>query len=493
MKPSALFSSPATDPVPSPQTTFKQDKAAILVTQELEKAIAECKKKVASIAKSCRAKNRRFRDPEFDLERDKDRCLHGLSGSQYSPSDVRRVNEIFDDPQFYIDGVSSSDLVQGGIGDCWFISALATASCAPGLVEKFCVARDEQVGVYGFIFFRDAAWVTVIIDDLLYSSIPKYEELSFTEKSLYHNNKDIYNKTARRGGKSLLFARSGTENETWVPLIEKAYAKLHGDYYALSGGFSHEAIEDMTGGIAGLIRTQDILDIDQFWNEELLNANQGRLFGCSFENMQTDRLEFPFPQIVKGLFGSHDYSVLRAVEFKGKRFVVVRNPWGESEWTGPWSDGSKEWTKETLEALSVLGHEFGDDGQFVMEYRDFLASWGHVHRTLLFDSSWVMSSHWLRVPVRPFPSNLEYGDVSFTINIPKVTRTVIVLSRLDDRYFRDLAGSSDWSFNFILYKKGDPEEIMESQKLYFGLRSVNIELELDAGDYVVHVGTASMM
>lgn len=70
---------------------------------------------------------------------------------------------------------------------------------------------------------------------------------------------------------------------------------------------------------------------------------------------------------MKGLIGGHDYSVLRAVEHKGKRFLVIRNPWGKSEWTGPWSDGSKEWTKESMEVLSVLGHEFGDDGQFVME------------------------------------------------------------------------------------------------------------------------------
>jgi hypothetical protein len=46
---------------------------------------------------------------------------------------------------------------------------------------------------------------------------------------------------------------------------------------------------------------------------------------------------------------------------------VVRNPWGKTEWTGPWSDGSKEWTKESLEILDDLGHVFGDDGQFVME------------------------------------------------------------------------------------------------------------------------------
>jgi hypothetical protein len=59
--------------------------------------------------------------------------------------------------------------------------------------------------------------------------------------------------------------------------------------------------------------------------------------------------------------------VLRAVEYNGQRFVVVRNPWGASEWTGRWSDGSKEWTAEWMGALTALGHEFGDDGEFVME------------------------------------------------------------------------------------------------------------------------------
>lgn len=80
-----------------------------------------------------------------------------------------------------------------------------------------------------------------------------------------------------------------------------------------------------------------------------------------------------------------------------------------------------------------------------------------------------------------------------TISIPKPSLAVIVLSRLDDRYFQDLSGSSLWSFNFILYKKGDPEEIAESSKSYFGTRSVNIEMELDAGDYVVHVRATNQL
>jgi hypothetical protein len=62
---------------------------------------------------------------------------------------------------------------------------------------------------------------------------------------------------------------------------------------------------------------------------------------------------------------------VKAAEIKGKRFVVLRDPWGEPGWQGAWSDGSKEWTKEWLEILPELGHSFGSRGQFVMECECF--------------------------------------------------------------------------------------------------------------------------
>jgi hypothetical protein len=82
--------------------------------------------------------------------------------------------------------------------------------------------------------------------------------------------------------------------------------------------------------------------------------------------------------------GGHAYSVLRAVEHKGKRFVVIRNPWGDSEWNGPWSDGSAEWTPEWLSALPALGHVFGNDGQFIMECK--LSVMSHI-------SGWPVDGH----------------------------------------------------------------------------------------------------
>jgi len=43
---------------------------------------------------------------------------------------------------------------------------------------------------------------------------------------------------------------------------------------------------------------------------------------------------------VDGLVGNLSHSIVKADKIKGKRFVVLRAPWGEAGWEGPWSDGS---------------------------------------------------------------------------------------------------------------------------------------------------------
>lgn len=39
----------------------------------------------------------------------------------------------------------------------------------------------------------------------------------------------------------------------------------------------------------------------------------------------------------KGIQEMHAYSVMRAVEIDGQRLLLLKNPWGQGEWKGPWS------------------------------------------------------------------------------------------------------------------------------------------------------------
>uniref|UniRef100_A0A8H7XM98 Calpain catalytic domain-containing protein n=1 Tax=Psilocybe cubensis TaxID=181762 RepID=A0A8H7XM98_PSICU len=466
--------------------SYAQQQLGVSITEGMKQAYEECKASVLRIAAQCRAKNRKFRDVDFDLENDRHLCLHNLGDNNiFQVADVRRVPELFTNPVFYTGTSKSAEIIQGAVEDCYLVSALSSMTSVRRLIDNLCVARDEEVGIYGFLFYRDCYWVPVIVDDLLFTRVPKYEQLSHSEKELYHFEKENYNKTARQGSDSLYFSRPATDGETWVPLVEKAYAKVHGDYASVMYGRTSDAIEDMTGGVSNLILTKDILNHDKFWHDELVKANEDRLFGCWFKTLDGFRSGVRNAS-VDGLVGNLSHSVVKAVEIRGKRFVVLRDPWGTAGWDGPWSDGSKEWTKEWLEILPELGHSFGGKGQFVMEYKDFLNIWQEVQRTLIFDDSWVMSSQWLHVSL-PFPNMkaFSYGDINFSFSLPAASPVIIVLSKYNTRYFKDISGPCLWNLDFLLAKEGETEPIAQSSYSFFASRSVSVEMDLQAGNYII--------
>lgn len=337
-----------------------------------EEAAVVCKAKVAKIVKECRRINQKYRDPHFDLELDlkwgmRDtleslsndaRTVNGRDdrsrrrdgrvggggrgggidspGSRFRPRSIKRVVDIFDEPKFYIDGPTANDVRQGRDGDCWLLAALCTLSNKPSLIERVCVARDEQVGVYGFVFHRDGEWISEIIDDKLFLTKPDFDE-SFLERMLWEdrervNSEEQYRRAYQSGSGALYFAQCEHADETWLPLLEKAYAKAHGDYAAIEGGFTGEGIEDLTGGVTSELYTTDILDKEYFWKEELLKVNDEFLFGCNTDVWGAGR-----GGDRNGIVELHAYSVMRAVEIDGERLVLLKNPWGKFEWKGAWS------------------------------------------------------------------------------------------------------------------------------------------------------------
>lgn len=86
-----------------------------------------------------------------------------------------------------------------------------------------------------------------------------------------------------------------------------------------------------------------------------------------------------------------------------------------------------------------------------------------------------------------------WGDVSFTISVPENTPAVIVLQQADRRYFEEISGYLVFAFDFVLFKKGSKEEIASSVRTQGWARGQSVEVNLEAGEYVVHVRLDSMM
>ncbi|KAG9018188.1 hypothetical protein FRB90_011937 [Tulasnella sp. 427] len=467
--------------------------AGILVTDDYKEAVKHCRERVKRLAKECKAGNRKFRDLEFDLIEDRDRCLYQLGhGERFSDvADVRRVTEMAPNRQFFVDGVSASDICQGALGDCWFLSALAVAATTRDVIQKICVAKDQDVGIYGFIFWRDSGWAEVIIDDLLCTKIPPWNELGQIDRGMFKNDKKVYKERARQGlFENLYFAKCKTDNETWVPLIEKAYAKLHGDYESLDRGLTSQGVEDLTGS--------DILDTEKFWKEELMKVGKDRLFACFTPGTAPGAMEDTKSQDGEdneGLMHGHAYSIIKAITFPGengseRKFLRIRNPWGRKEWSGRWSDGSKEWSKEychdcTYELRKKLGdspekpYEFGDDGEFIQEFavniEEEVAEKPRSKSTLREGPESALEAD---------PAQAQSPN-SRSPKRPKKKETVIVLAQRDTRAFRRLSGPYQWSMDFSLYREGGEVPIARSVHSDLWDRSVKLEVKLRPGKYVV--------
>ncbi|KAI1376753.1 cysteine proteinase [Hypoxylon crocopeplum] len=491
------------DPVPLPSTPERPNE---LLSSGYERAREECSRKVKKIIAECKRVNTRYRDPGFDLDWDlkwrKGHCLNflgsrnfDLSSSRYStntsvPKAVKRVHEIFDKPTFMKD-ISPGDPKQGSLGDCWLIASLSALANVEDGIKRICVEYDTRIGIYGFVFYRDGEWIYSIVDDKLYLTSPCWDSPSMQREMLQQIDREepdkVYRKTYQTGSKALFFGQCKDQHETWVPLLEKAYAKAHGDYGSTAGGWTGEGLEDLSGGVTTELLASDILDVDAFWEDELCKVNQEFLFGCS-----TGMLDGGYGDR-NGIREAHAYVVMDARTLKtGQRLVKLRNPWGKTRkgvWEGPWSDGSKEWNNDVKEEL---GHQFGNDSVFWITYEDMLEKYQHFDRTRLFrDPDWRCCQRWIGVEV---PWKAQWNE-KFHIKLTKESPLVLVLQQLDDRYYKGLHGQYTFRMHFRVHEQGRPDSedyIVRSHGNYLMSRSVSIEIPcMEPGNYSVFISVVA--
>ncbi|KAF4736506.1 hypothetical protein FOZ62_024721, partial [Perkinsus olseni] len=280
---------------------------------------------------------------------------------QARPTQWLRPVDIRDDVTMEIGGTpwevirgepSPDDIRQGALGNCWFVGALSLLAQKPKLVESILSSSREYnpVGAYVVRLCRDGVWHNVIVDDTF--PCTRLGTLAYT-------------KAARR--------------QLWVPLIEKAAAKLFGCYEALNSGTISEAMSLFTGypttreilfrSPEWLARKNEELkasgadmtaeeewqsELEVLWARLLTSHEAGYLLGLAcaptFKHTRADLKD-------KGLQAPHAYSVMDVREVGENRLLLLRNPWGAQSprsWIGAWSRDSDKWTDELKRELGVV-------------------------------------------------------------------------------------------------------------------------------------------
>ncbi|KAK4501458.1 hypothetical protein PRZ48_007267 [Zasmidium cellare] len=337
---------------------------------------------------------------------------------------------------------ASCHIEQGNIGDCWWMSAIAALCSRSDLLRKVCVAWDQDCGVYGFVFYRDGAWIHTVVDDCLYLTDKDY--ISSKEAKL--NNDSFSGRTTfQRGSSALHFAKCVNSDYIWLPLLQKAYAKVHGDYQALISGYAKEGMVDITGGIGEGIPTEDTKDRERLWQE---------------------------------LYKMHE-----------------ENPWGgkNGRWQGDWGIGSRKWDLISMWWLQPHGIE---DGVFYMTFEAVLEIFCGISRITVFDESiWTTRQHWVSMNVSWEP---QFNPVYFELHLTEDSKTALSLSQLDDRYFKALRGRYIFHLDFGIKKKGSQGTDFLARSspanvhIKYSQRATSIQTDLKRGTYEILVKVTAL-
>ena len=328
-------------------------------------------------------KSQPFTDRDFDISGQMDDILGGPFTPYICRLTTVRLSEQYGSqicsvPGNYQHGVvtklDATQINQGNLGDCYFLSALAALVAKPTRVRKlFPLLEDGPVdketreicvacSLFAVRLFFDGAFRTVLLDD----------------KILAHSD-----------SKKPFFASglAGKEYESiWVMLVEKAFAKLHGTFASIVGGFEHLAMEDLTGGFPSIIENLQT-DSTSKWENIRLLYEGGHLLGAGTSCEKNDSHISS-----EGIVFGHAYTILQVCAVDNYKLLRLKNPWGGDglfassylgEWSGAWSDKSETWTPR-YKNMPILNYSDRNDGCFWISWSDFARVFRQVYVCKVF-------------------------------------------------------------------------------------------------------------
>jgi hypothetical protein len=222
-----------------------------------------------------------------------------------------------DHGRFFNETAEFFDPIQGALGDCYFIAAMASVAWArPHMIRHLTRAtglnQQQFVNIVRFFNPTDNQWSDVEVTDNIPISTSSLQPL---------------------------YARSSEDGETWPAIYEKAYAKwrsgTQSDYPAyppLTGGDPIRACAEITG-LTEFAHFTGHYTADELWDIVRGNSMSRRtlnpMVACTYGS------DADLPPGVHyadaNLVGWHAYSVLGWDYHAGQKYIILRNPWGSTE------------------------------------------------------------------------------------------------------------------------------------------------------------------
>jgi hypothetical protein len=232
-----------------------------------------------------------------------------------------------------INSVEVTDIKQGGLGDCYLMSsAAAVGEFEKRLSEAFVTKTYNTEGIIAINTHVLGLKKTIYLDDYLpfWSSTSSY----------------------------LAFAQPSTNKELWGPFIEKAWAKVSGNYEITEGGWASEAVRFITNSPSYWYAvssfdaaTRNISAYNIISENDALNNIMSASTSCSSGG----------DSVVNGvgLAQCHAYTLLSTHVLKNadgsvKDYLLkIRNPWAsDGAYNGSYRDADTIW-KDTVNNYSA--------------------------------------------------------------------------------------------------------------------------------------------
>lgn len=116
------------------------------------------------------------------------------------------------------------------------------------ITRLFLTTEINKYGIYCFLLFYDGEWNNIIIDD----------KFAFSK----NNNEFLFSKCS--------------ENELWLSLLEKAYAKNYGSYFNLKNGNIFDCLFDFIGVTPFVLKIQNFDNRNQLFDIIESNINKSK-------------------------------------------------------------------------------------------------------------------------------------------------------------------------------------------------------------------------